>query len=400
VIVIARLGLREIALSLRSPFRTSSGVTQHRRILLVEASDADGAVGWGECVAEEEPAYSPETVDTTRAAIAAWVGPAVLGREFAGPEEVGPALEAAFRGHPMAKAAVEMAAWDLAAQRAGLPLARLLGGTRDRVETGISLGIQGSPQALAERAAAAVAEGYRRVKVKVAPGEDVDFAAAAREAVGARFPLSLDANAAYTLADFPVLRRLDALAPVMIEQPLGADDLSGHARLQAALESPICLDESVTSTARAADAITFGAAHIINIKPGRVGGHGAARAIHDLAQRHGVPVWCGGMLESGIGRAHNVALASLPGFTLPGDLSPSRRYWEQDVVAPEWVMEDGCLAVPLDRPGIGVEVDRDFLASITGWHEELGPGAHTLARAPGRLNPGRRRGRRRGRHPG
>jgi len=374
MITIARLVLREIALSLREPFRTSSGTTHDRRVLLVEATEADGAPGWGECVAEEAPAYSAETVDTARAAIIAWVVPAVLGRAFAGPEEVFPALEKAFRGHPMAKAAVEMAAWDLAAQKAGVPLAGLLGGTRERVEAGISLGIQGSPEALARQAAAAVAEGYRRVKVKVAPGEDLDFAAAARRAVGEQFPLSLDANAAYSLDDLPVLQRLDGLHPVMIEQPLAADDLSGHARLQAALESPICLDESVTSAARAADVIAFEAGRIINIKPGRVGGHAAARAIHDLAGRHGVPVWCGGMLESGIGRAHNVALASLPGFTMPGDLSPSRRYWKRDVVSPEWVMAGGCLAVPLDRPGIGVEVDRDLVETLTAWRQELRSG--------------------------
>ena len=374
MITITRLVLREIALSLREPFRTSSGTTHDRRVLLVEATEADGAPGWGECVAEEAPAYSAETVDTARAAIIAWVAPAVLGRAFAGPEEVFPALEKAFRGHPMAKAAVEMAAWDLAAQKAGVPLAGLLGGTRERVEAGISLGIQGSPEALARQAAAAVAEGYRRVKVKVAPGEDLDFAAAARRAVGEQFPLSLDANAAYSLDDLPVLQRLDGLHPVMIEQPLAADDLSGHARLQAALESPICLDESVTSAARAADVIAFEAGRIINIKPGRVGGHAAARAIHDLAGRHGVPVWCGGMLESGIGRAHNVALASLPGFTMPGDLSPSRRYWKRDVVSPEWVMAGGCLAVPLDRPGIGVEVDRDLVETLTAWRQELRSG--------------------------
>jgi O-succinylbenzoate synthase len=374
VITMARLVLREIALSLREPFRTSSGVTHHRRILLVEAADDDGVEGWGECVAEETPSYSAETVDTARQAITAWVAPVVLGQAFEGPEELSAALDRAFRGHPMAKAAVEMATWDLAARRAGLPLARLLGGTRERVEVGISLGIQGSPAALAKRAAAAVAEGYRRVKVKVAPGEDLAFAAAAREAVGEAFPLSLDANAAYSLEDLPALRALDGLHPAMIEQPLAADDLSGHARLQATLAAPICLDESVTSAARAADAVAFGAARIINIKPGRVGGHSAARAIHRLAQGNGVPVWCGGMLESGIGRAHNVALASLPGFTLPGDLSPSRRYWERDVVHPPWVMEDGCLAVPLARPGIGVDIDREFLAGCTLWREELRAG--------------------------
>jgi len=370
---IVRLVLREIALTLREPFRTSSGRTHQRRILLVEAEGAAGEAGWGECVAEEFPAYSAETVDTAWLALTQWVAPEVLGRGLGGPEEVGPALEQAFRGHPMAKAAVEMAAWDLAAREEGISLARLLGGTRELVETGISLGIQATPEALASRAREAVAEGYRRVKVKVAPGEDVPFAAAARGAVGEGFPLSLDANAAYTLGDLGVLQALDALRPAMLEQPFDPDDLTGHARLQEALAAPICLDESITSAARAADAVSLGAARVINIKPGRVGGHGAARAIHDLALSRGVPVWCGGMLESGIGRGHNVALASLPGFTLPGDLSPSRRYWQRDVVDPEWEMDDGALRVPLDRPGIGVEPDRDLIESLTTRRLEIGP---------------------------
>jgi len=362
---LVRLVLREIALTLRESFRTASGTTEERRILLVEAIGADGETGWGECVAQETPSYAPETVDTAWHAIPNWVAPAVLGRPFAGPEEVFPVLERAFRGHPMAKAAVEMAAWDLAARQQGMALAALLGGTRERVEAGIALGIQESPQVLAGRAAAAVAEGYRRVKIKVAPGQDVAFAAAVRAAVGEGFPLALDANAAYTLDDLPVLQRLDALHPAMLEQPLDPEDLTGHARLQAALTTSICLDESITSAARAADAIALGAVRIINMKPGRLGGHAAARAVHDLAQREGVPVWCGGMLESGIGRAHNVALASLPGFSLPGDLSPSRRYWRRDVVDPEWTMAGGMLRVPFGRPGIGVEVDRDLVESLT-----------------------------------
>jgi O-succinylbenzoate synthase len=369
-----RLVLREIALTLRESFRTASGTTEERRILLVEAVGPDGLTGWGECVAQETPAYAPETVDTVWLAIPKWVAPAVLGRPFTGPEEVFSVLERAFRGHPMAKAAVEMAAWDLAARQEGVALAALLGGTRERVEAGIALGIQESPAALARRAASAVAEGYRRVKIKVAPGRDGAFAAAARVAVGQEFPLALDANAAYTLDDLEVLRRLDAFTPAMLEQPLDPEDLTGHARLQAALATPICLDESVTSAARAADALSLGAARIINIKPGRLGGHSAARAVHDLAQRRGIPVWCGGMLESGIGRAHNVALASLPGFTLPGDLSPSRRYWRRDVVDPEWTMAGGMLRVPRDRPGIGVEVDRDLVESLTVRRMEVGEG--------------------------
>lgn len=378
MIRLERLVLREIGLTLREAFRTSGGSTLERRILLVEAIAADGETGWGECVAQETPAYSPETVGTAWPAIAEWVAPVVLGREFTGPEAVFPVMERAFRGHPMAKAAVEMAAWDLAARQEGVALARLLGGTRERVEAGVALGIQESPEALARRAAAAVAKGYRRVKIKVAPGADVAFAAAAREALGESFPLACDANGAYTRDDLAVLRRLDALRPVMIEQPLDPEDLSGHARLQEALDTPICLDESITSAARAADAIALGAARILNIKPGRLGGHAAARAVHDLAQRHGVPVWCGGMLESGIGRAHNVALASLPGFTLPGDLSPSRRYWKRDVVDPEWTMAGGMLRVPLERPGIGVEVDRDLVESLTLRRLEVGPGGRAF----------------------
>ena len=374
MICLERLVLREIALALREPFRTAGGITRERRVILVEVIGPDGETGWGECVAPETPAYTAETVGTAWLALLQWVVPVVLGREFAGPEELGPALDRSFRGHPMAKAAVEMAGWDLAARQQGVALARLLGGRRDRVEAGIALGMAESPAALAERAAAAVAEGYRRVKVKVAPGEDLAFAVAAREAVGEGFPLAFDANGSYCLDDLGALQGLDALHPVMLEQPLDPDDLTGHARLQGLLACPVCLDESITSAARAGDAIALRAGRIINVKPGRVGGHAAARAIHDLASGAGLPVWCGGMLETGVGRAHNVALASLPGFTLPGDLSPSRRYWARDVVDPEWEMHDGTLRVPLDRPGIGVEVDRDLVESITVRWMEVGAG--------------------------
>lgn len=374
MIALRRIVLREISPVLRAPFRAAHGSVARRRVLLVEVEDADGAVGWGECVAQEIPSYWPETVDSARRALEERVVPAVFGREFADPVDLAGELARAAAGHPMAAAAVEMAAWDLAARQEAMPLARLLGGIRERVEAGIALGIQESPTALAEQARRAVAEGYRRVKVKVAPGQDVEHFAAAREAVGTGFPLSLDANACYKPADLAVLQRLDALSPAMIEQPLAADDLAGHARLQAVLHSPICLDESITSVARAAEALDLGAARIICLKPGRLGGHAVARALHDLAVERGAPLWCGGMLETGIGRAHNVALASLPGFTLPGDLSPSRRYWEQDIVDPPWEMDGGCLTVPLTRPGIGVEVDRDLVESLTEWRVELGPG--------------------------
>ncbi len=360
-----RLVLREIGLRLREPFRTSTGAWDQRRILLVEVGDEDGATGWGECVAEESPLYGPETVDTAWLAITAWIAPLVLSREFTGPEEVGPALEAAFRGHHMAKAAVEMACWDLAAEQEGIPLAELLEGTRAEVATGISLGLQSSPAQLAEKATEAAAAGYRRIKLKIAPGADVEFAAAVQGALGEEVPVSVDGNGAYSLGDLEVLRRLDAMQLAMIEQPLAAGDLVRHAELQRRLSTPLCLDESITGADRAEDMITLGSGRIINVKPGRVGGHGAARAVHDVAAGAGVPVWCGGMLESGVGRAHNVALASLPNFRLPGDLSPSARYWERDIVHPEWTMSAGMVTVPRDRPGLGVEIDEEMVEELT-----------------------------------
>lgn len=359
------LKLHEIRLQLREPFRISSGTSWQRRILLVELRDTQGEIGWGECVAGETPHYSSETVDTAWLAIRHWIAPAVLGRPFAAPTELYRLLDAGIRGHPMARAAVEMAAWDLTARLCGGPLADLLGGVRDEVAAGISLGIQETPDLLAGRAADAAAQGYRRIKLKVQPGADVAYVEAARTAVGDTTPLSVDANAAYTLQDGETLRRLDRFGLQMIEQPLAADALAQHAQLQRRLDTPICLDESIWSPVRAEEMVTLSAGKIINIKPGRVGGFTAAIAIHDLAAEYGIPVWCGGMLESGIGRAHNVALASLPNFTLPGDLSPSDRYWERDIVEPPWTMSDGMIAVPQDRPGMGVAVDLDYLRELT-----------------------------------
>jgi O-succinylbenzoate synthase len=258
-----------------------------------------------------------------------------------------------------------MGLWGVAAAQAGVPLAQLIGGVRDRIAVGISLGIQPSPQALADRASAAIAEGYQKVKIKIEPGRDIDFVRAAREALPSA-ELMADANNAYTLADMAVFAELDEFNLMMIEQPLAHDDLVRHAQLQRSLRTALCLDESITSLERAQDMVTLGAGRIINIKPGRVGGFTSSLAIHDYCQQQGIPVWCGGMLESGIGRAYNVALASLPNFTLPGDLSPSRRYWEQDIVTPEWTMTpDGTMAVPLDRPGIGVDVDTARVDALT-----------------------------------
>lgn len=361
-----RLALREIRLALREPFQISSGSVSHRRILLVELEDADGTTTWAECVAGETPNYSPETVDTAWLALREWIAPRVLGRSFQAPDEVFPALERDFRGHRMAKAAVEMGTWALAARRQGVSLARFLGGTRDEIATGISLGIQPRPEALVEKARAALKQGYRKIKLKIKPGSDIAFVRAVREALGPGAPLMADANNAYTLDQADELAQLDAFNLLMIEQPLAWDDLTRHVELQKRLKTPICLDESITSVDRAADMIALRAGRIVNIKPGRVGGFAQSKAIHDLCARHGIPVWCGGMLESGVGRAYNVALASLPNFVIPGDLSPSARYWERDVVTPEWTMNGGGMVrVPVDRPGIGVDVDLSRVDDLT-----------------------------------
>lgn len=369
---IESLTLREIHLSLKEPFRISSGTQSRRRIVLAELRSADGVVGWGECAAGEFPNYSSETPDTCWHALKEWVAPRVLGRTFSGPHEIQPVLDENFRGHNMAKAAVEMGAWELTARAEGVSLARKLGGTRDRIQVGISLGIQDSPEALVARVRAALERGYKKVKIKIKPGADVEYVRAAREALGPEAPLMADANNAYSLADTSSLEALDELGLMMIEQPLAWDDLLRHVVLQARLKTPVCLDESITSVDRAADMLALGAGRIINIKPGRVGGFRQSLAIHDLCAEEGIPVWCGGMLESGVGRAHNVALASLPNFTLPGDLSPSERYWERDIVTPEWTMDrEGWIDVPVDRPGMGVEPDLDRIEDLTVRREDL-----------------------------
>jgi O-succinylbenzoate synthase len=363
---IESLTLREISLTLKEPFRISSGTQSRRRILLVEIRDADGVVGWGECASGEFPNYGPETPDTAWIAITEWVAPRVLGKTFAGPEEIHPALDLNFRGHNMAKAAVEMAAWELTARAEGISLSRKLGGTRDRIRVGISLGIQESPAALVAKARAALERGYRKVKIKIKPGADVEYVRAVREELGPEAPLMADANNAYSLSDTSSLEAMDDLGLMMFEQPLAWDDLLRHVELQRRLKTPICLDESITGVDRAEDMIALGAGRIINIKPGRVGGFVQSRAIHDACEANGVPVWCGGMLESGVGRAHNVALASLPNFKLPGDVSPSERYWERDIVIPEWTMDrEGWIQVPVDQPGMGVEVDHDRIEDLT-----------------------------------
>jgi O-succinylbenzoate synthase len=373
MIQLDRVTLREIRLRLREPFRISSGMVDERRILLLELHDASGASEWAECVAGEQPNYSAETIDTAWHAIREWLAPRLLGKRIGSAASVHEILERHVCGHNMAKASLEMGCWALEARHANVSLALHLGGVHPRVPTGISLGIQRSPEELVERAERARADGYRKIKMKIQPGADIAYVRAVREALPADTHLMADANSAYALEDAPQLQQLDDFGLIMIEQPLHRDDLVRHAQLQRQLRTPLCLDESITDVARCEDMIALGSGRIVNIKPGRVGGFSVARRIHDLCLEHGMPVWCGGMLESGIGRAYNVALASLPNFALPGDLSPSARYWERDIVDPEWTMDAGMVTVPLQKPSIGVEVDRERVLALTVRSEELRP---------------------------
>ena len=325
--------------------------------------DGGGVTAWGECVADNDPYYSPETVETAWHVTAAFLAPLVLGVEFGHPREVYPAFRRV-RGHQMAKAAVEMAAWDLYARQAGTPLAAVLGGTRARVAAGVSIGIQDSLEQLVDRVGAELADGYQRIKIKVKPGWDL----AAAEAVRTRFgqvPLMVDANAAYGLEDAAHLAGFDEFGLMMIEQPLDYDDIRDHAALQRRIATPVCLDESIHSVRLGRDAIDAGACRIINIKPGRLGGHGESIRLHDLCANRGIPVWHGGMLESGIGRAHNLHLSSLPDFSLPGDVAASRRYYEPDLIDPPIeVAPDGTIPVPGGH-GIGVQVVEERIERAT-----------------------------------
>jgi O-succinylbenzoate synthase len=342
--------LREIQMTLLAPFETSFDRTYHRRILLVEAN-VDGAVGWGECVAAEAPYYSPETIDTAWHILKDFIWPLLKGTPFSHAGEVW-SLLARIRGHNMAKGALEAAIWDAEARIKGVPLWKLLGGTRAEISCGVSIGIKDSLDELVSVVRKELAAGYQRIKIKIRPGWDVNAVARVRQEFP-RIRLMVDANSAYRLEDWPLLKQLDAYHLMMIEQPLGWDDLFSHVELQKKLETPICLDECIHTEEQARAALELGACRIVNIKLGRVGGHAMARRIHDLCQQHAVPVWCGGMLESGIGRAHNIALSTLPNFSLPGDVSAARRYWDQDIVEPEIaVSPQGTIRVP-DGPGIG-----------------------------------------------
>jgi O-succinylbenzoate synthase len=358
-VIISSIELREIRLPLIHFFETSFGRTTERRIILVRAIDADGAEGWGECTVGEGPFYSEEWTETAWATLKDFLAPMVVGQEIHDAPGVNEAMKKV-RGNRMAKAAIETACWDLESRRAGLPLWQHLGGTREEIPCGVSIGIQDSPDLLLEKIEKELNAGYQRIKIKIKPGWDVNVVRRVRE----RYPeilLSADANSAYTLADVELFRALDEYDLMMIEQPLAHDDLFDHAELQKQIKTPVCLDESVHSAEDARHAIDIAACRIINVKLGRVGGHAAAKSVESVCREHSIPVWCGGMLESGIGRAHNIAMATLAGFTLPGDVSASSRYWKEDIIEPPVTVTPGGTIMAPDKPGIGFEVNRGLI---------------------------------------
>jgi o-succinylbenzoate synthase len=360
--------IREIHAQLKAPFETSFGTTWQRRILLVEVR-SEGLSGWGEVTAGEGPFYNYETTDTAWSIFRDFIAPLALRPSSVAAEEVAGILQV-IRGHEMTKAALENALWDIEAQRRGVSLASLLGGTSTEIPCGVSLGIQSSPKDLLPLIAKELDAGYQRIKIKIKPGKDVEVIAAARK----EFPaakLMVDANSAFRLADAPQLQKFDAYDLMMIEQPLAWDDIFEHAALQKQLRTPICLDECIHNEHHARAAVELGACRIINVKLGRVGGHGEARRVEAVCRQHSIPVWCGGMLESGIGRAHNIAMSTLPGFVLPGDVSASQRYWDEDVIEPEVeVSATGTIRVPTG-PGLGYAVRRKKIEQLTVRRETL-----------------------------
>jgi O-succinylbenzoate synthase len=359
---IEKISLNYVRMPLVAPFETSFGREILRDCLLIEIN-TDGLQGFGECVADRDPGYSSETAGTSWHILDEFLIPMLLGKDFTHASDFQASFDAV-RGHLMAKAGLEMALWDLLGKAQRMPLRQLLGGERTQVDVGVSVGIQASPEALVNTVEEYVSAGYRRVKLKIKPGRDVTETQAVRK----QFPdirLQVDANSAYTLESAAALRPLDALDLLLIEQPLYEDDLWDHSRLQKQFATPICLDESIVSPRHARQALEMGACRVINIKAGRVGGLSQAVAIHDLCRAQGVPVWCGGMLETGVGRASNLALASLPGFSLPGDISASDRYYAQDITQERFTLNpDSTIDVP-DAPGLGVTLDPEALEKFT-----------------------------------
>src|SRR5215510_13918010 len=364
-----RIELREIELALRWPFETSFGRTTRRRIMIVRVFDKSGAFGYGECTAPEDPFYNHETIDTAWLIVSKYVTPLLAAARIERADQVNDAL-ARIRGNRMAKGGVEAAVWDLEARVTNKPLWRHLGGTHEEIPCGVSIGLQASIDALLEKVARELEAGYQRIKIKIKPRQDVELV----DAVRSRFPdirLTVDANSAYSLADIDMLKQLDQYNLMLIEQPLAPGDLVDHAKLQREIKTPICLDESILTVSDARHAQELGSCKIINIKLGRVGGHTEARAIQEFCLNRNLPVWCGGMLESGIGRAHNIAMSTLEGFSLPGDISASARYWEEDIIEPPvTVSTRGTITAPVGL-GIGYQVSERRVESLTTRREQI-----------------------------
>jgi O-succinylbenzoate synthase len=366
---IREIELREIRLPLIHFFETSFGRTTERRVVLARVIDKDGVEGWGECTAGEGPFYSDEWTDSAWVTLKEFLAPMVVGKEFANAAQAF-SLMKPVRGHRMAKAAIETACWDLAAKVAGMPLWKHLGGVRTEIPCGVSIGIQNTPEVLLEKIERELEAGYQRIKIKIKPGWDVNII----ERVRRSFPdirLMGDANSAYTLSDVPLFRQLDRYALMMLEQPLAHNDIFDHAELQKQIETPVCLDESIRSSEDARHAVGLGSCRIINVKLGRVGGHAEAKRVEKGCRENKIPVWCGGMLESGIGRAHNIAMATLAGFTLPGDVSASSRYWAEDIIEPPvTVTAQGTIIAP-QKPGLGFDVNIARIDSLTVRRETI-----------------------------
>jgi O-succinylbenzoate synthase len=353
---------RELRMQLKAPFETSSSITRDRRVLLIEVR-SDGLSGWAEITVDDDPYYNSETTDTAWHILRDFIVPLTVGKTVATAQEAGK-LMSRIRGHEMARAGLENALWDIESQRKGIPLHQLLGGTLNEIPCGVSLGIQPTAELLIARVEEGLTAGYQRIKLKIKPGNDVKTVRTVRKA----FPsvkLMVDANSAYTLHDADLLRQFDSCDLLMIEQPLAWDELYQHAELQAQLRTPICLDECIHNARHALAAIELGACKVINLKLGRVGGHSEAKRVHDVCRQRGIPLWCGGMLESGVGRVHNIAMSTLPGFVLPGDLSASKRYWDEDIIEPEVeVTQNGTIRVP-QSSGLGYSVRRDLVEKLT-----------------------------------
>lgn len=368
-LLIKSIELRQIRLPLIHFFETSFGRTTERSIILARVRDENGAEGWGECTAGEGPFYNEEWTESAWPTLTEFLGPMVLNKEVESAADVF-ALMKPVRGHRMAKATLETACWDLQAKKEGVPLSKLLGGNRPEIACGVSIGIQDSPEQLLEKIRKEVESGYQRIKIKIKPGWDLDIIARVRQ----EFPdirLMGDANSAYTLADLSLFQELDRFNLMMVEQPLAHDDIFDHAVLQRQIQTPVCLDESIRSAADATHAISLASCKIVNVKLGRVGGHAEAKRIEQVTCDNGIPIWCGGMLESGIGRAHNIAMSTLANFTLPGDVSASARYWEEDIIEPPvMVSERGMIKVP-EAPGIGFEINLPRIESLTVHRETI-----------------------------